>query len=106
MLSIRFAVALVGITPASRRSLQRVLLPVALAGGVSMALVASGASADPAVTPPAGPAHPGPMLLVQGTSQDGGTVEEGTVLKYRFTVKNQGDADLEIKQVKPSCGCT
>jgi hypothetical protein len=43
---------------------------------------------------------------VHETSQDGGTVEEGTVLKYRFAVANPGDVYLEIKQVKPSCGCT
>src|SRR5260370_15488908 len=106
MLSIRSAVAFVGISPAPRLSLRRVLFPIALAAGLSVALLVPGASADPAVATPAPPAHSGPVLLVQGTSQDGGTVEEGTVLKYRFMVTNPGDADLEIKQVKPSCGCT
>jgi hypothetical protein len=106
MLSIRSTAAFEGITPAPRMRFRRFVLPIALAGGVSVALLAPGASADPAVAPPAPAAHSGPVLLVQGTSQDGGTVEEGTVLKYRFMVTNQGDADLEIKQVKPSCGCT
>lgn len=33
-------------------------------------------------------------------------MEEGTVVKYRFTVVNRGQTDLEIPQVKPSCGCS
>ena len=55
---------------------------------------------------PAVAAHPGPSLEVSQTSQDGGTVEEGDTLKFQFKVANHGTADLEIPQVKPSCGCT
>ena len=46
------------------------------------------------------------MLELKQTSQDGGTVEEGDTLKFEFKVANPGTADLEIPQVKPSCGCT
>src|SRR5206468_1904403 len=48
----------------------------------------------------------GSLLAVAETTQDGGTVEEGTVLHFQFKIANQGGADLEIKDVKPSCGCT
>jgi hypothetical protein len=47
-----------------------------------------------------------PQLVLSQTSQDGGTVEEGAPLKYRFTLENRGDAALTITDVKPSCGCT
>jgi hypothetical protein len=33
-------------------------------------------------------------------------VEEGTVVPFEFEVTNRGQADLEISQVKPGCGCT
>src|SRR5258708_6353719 len=47
-----------------------------------------------------------PALAVAETTQDGGTVEEGATLHYRFSIANRGEANLEIKDVKPSCGCT
>src|SRR5438876_167244 len=48
----------------------------------------------------------GPVLAVAETTQDGGTVEEGTTLHFQFKITNQGGSDLEITEVKPSCGCT
>jgi hypothetical protein len=66
-----------------------------------------------ALLAPAGPViaaepttAPAPTIQVRESTQDGGTVEEGTVVKYRFVVTNPGKSDLEITQVKPSCGCT
>jgi hypothetical protein len=47
-----------------------------------------------------------PKLEISETTRDGGTVEEGTICPFRFTVANRGQADLLIDQVKPSCGCT
>jgi hypothetical protein len=59
-----------------------------------------------AVAETAGTGAPRPVIEVPQTSQDGGTLEEGAVAQFRFTVFNRGLADLEISQVKPSCGCT
>jgi hypothetical protein len=47
-----------------------------------------------------------PMIEVRETSQDGGVVEEGTVVRYHFTLANRGQADMEIQKVEPSCGCS
>jgi hypothetical protein len=54
------------------------------------------------------PAAPGavPVIEVQETTRDGGTVEEGTALKLQFIVANKGSADLELTRVKPDCGCS
>jgi uncharacterized protein DUF1573 len=49
---------------------------------------------------------PRPMIEVPETLKNGGVVEEGTVVPVQFVVTNGGQADLEIAQVKPSCGCT
>lgn len=106
MLSIRFAAAIIDPTAVSRPKLRQPLLSLAWGAGLSLAILAPRAIADPAVSAPAPPAHSGPVLTVQKTSEDDGKVEEGTVLKFRFAVANHGDADLEISQVKPSCGCT
>lgn len=35
-----------------------------------------------------------------------GTIKEGDVAEYNFTLKNEGKSDLIIRKVKASCGCT
>lgn len=37
---------------------------------------------------------------------DAGPVDKGESVTHDFTVKNEGDAVLEITSVKPTCGCT
>lgn len=95
------------LAPASRDPVSVLLFSAVLGAGIALALLPSRAAAVPAGAAPAGltPAS-APVLTLQKTSEDNGTVEEGTLLKYKFTVKNTGNADLQISQVKPSCGCT
>jgi len=52
------------------------------------------------------PGGPRPVIVVRETRKESGVVEEGTVVPFQFEVTNRGQADLEITQVKPSCGCT
>ncbi|HKP87140.1 MAG TPA: DUF1573 domain-containing protein [Blastocatellia bacterium] len=47
-----------------------------------------------------------PRLVIASLEHSFGSVKPGTPLSYTFTVKNEGDTDLEIKSVIPSCGCT
>lgn len=37
---------------------------------------------------------------------DFGRVSQGTVVPFEFVLRNEGDAPLNIENVKPSCGCT
>lgn len=39
-------------------------------------------------------------------SLDLGTVDQGATAKKTFQIKNTGDADLEIRDITTSCGCT
>ncbi len=48
----------------------------------------------------------GPRLYAPVVVHDFGTVRQGEVARYDFKIVNNGDAVLEIKDVKPSCGCT
>jgi hypothetical protein len=80
----------------------RVSLIVSAMAGIGVGLLAPAALASPA----AGTAGTRPVIEVPETKKDGGVVEEGTVVPFRFTVANRGAADLEITQVRPSCGCT
>ena len=51
--------------------------------------------------------HTGPpKLAIASLEHSFGTVKPGTPLSYTFKIKNEGQADLEIKSVSPSCGCT
>jgi hypothetical protein len=54
------------------------------------------------------PLTPGgtPKLAIASLEHHFGNVKAGTPLTFTFKVKNSGDADLEIKNVAPSCGCT
>ena len=47
-----------------------------------------------------------PRLTVVEPIKDFGTVAKGEKLKWTFTVKNTGTADLEILAARPACGCT
>jgi len=47
-----------------------------------------------------------PRLTLVEPIKDFGTVAKGEKLNWTFTVKNTGNADLEILSARPACGCT
>ena len=49
---------------------------------------------------------PGPKLVLTSPEHSFGNVKPGTPLTHTFKIRNEGQADLEIKNVKPGCGCT
>lgn len=49
---------------------------------------------------------PQPKLTIVAPTFDFGTVAEGEVVETSFSIRNDGDAPLEIKRVQPACGCT
>ena len=52
------------------------------------------------------PRSGGPRLVMAAVEHSFGAVKPGTPLTYTFEVRNEGEANLEIKNVSPSCGCT
>jgi len=48
----------------------------------------------------------GPVLELSETKHDFGTMEEGKIAGWKADFKNTGTSDLEIKDIKTSCGCT
>jgi hypothetical protein len=48
----------------------------------------------------------GPMLVIPEKLKDMGTVAQGEILEVNFELVNEGDQTLEIKAVRPTCGCT
>ena len=48
----------------------------------------------------------GPKLVVPEKIKNMGKVAQGEVLDIDFAVVNEGDETLEIKAVRPTCGCT
>ncbi len=47
-----------------------------------------------------------PMIRVDSDTRDFGKTGFGPALEHVFTITNAGNAVLEIKEVKPACGCT
>ena len=52
------------------------------------------------------PEGPLPTAVFSTTEHDFGTIKEGDVVEYTYTVKNTGTAPLIIQSAQPSCGCT
>jgi mono/diheme cytochrome c family protein len=48
----------------------------------------------------------GPRLKFMEKRLDLGVVEQGKIAKKIFQIKNTGDADLEIRDITTTCGCT
>lgn len=48
----------------------------------------------------------GPRLKFMEKNLDLGVVEQGETAKKVFQIKNIGDADLEVRDIETSCGCT
>ncbi len=44
---------------------------------------------------------PGPKMSIKERAFNFGDVKEGDIIEHTFTVVNEGDAELEIKAVKP-----
>jgi copper(I)-binding protein len=47
-----------------------------------------------------------PKLTIVDPLKDFGTVPKGEKLVHAFTIRNTGDADLQILSAQPACGCT
>ena len=47
-----------------------------------------------------------PVIFVDEKQHDWGSVYQGETVIHKFSVANRGGSDLEIKRIKPSCGCT
>ncbi|OAB75701.1 DUF1573 domain-containing protein [Cochleicola gelatinilyticus] len=47
-----------------------------------------------------------PVMELEKTEHDFGTIAKGEAVEYNFQFKNTGDAPLVIVDAKSSCGCT
>jgi hypothetical protein len=73
--------------------LMKVIAPVAL-----MMISGFAVAQDTAAT--------GPKMVVPEKVKDAGTVPQGEVVEVAFKIVNEGSELLEIKAVRPTCGCT
>lgn len=93
----------------SCRTVQR-LTSLALIGGLASAAWAD-APAAPAAAPVAGapagqPAGPAPKIKFAEPAFTFPEAWSGDKVEHTFIVKNEGEGVLEIREVKPGCGCT
>jgi hypothetical protein len=50
--------------------------------------------------------QPKPKVVVPAPIYDAGVVSKGAKVIHDFEVKNEGDGDLQILDVRAACGCT
>jgi Protein of unknown function (DUF1573) len=84
--------------------MKRTLYPVILTL-CAVALPAASLAAQEAKPAAAGETS-GPRAVVEVAIQDAGRVAKGEKVARDFVIHNEGDAPLEITDVKPTCGCT
>jgi hypothetical protein len=81
-------------------------LGLALLAG-SIAAQASSPAAAPASTPaPAAPGAKKPKAVPVEAVSDAGQVAKGEKIVHDFELRNDGDAPLQVTDVRPACGCT
>lgn len=74
---------------------------------LTLALIGLGALAATAHAQETSPAAAGtPRAVIEETTHNAGEVPKGTIIEHDFIVRNDGDADLLVLDVKPACGCT
>lgn len=49
---------------------------------------------------------PLPRIVLEDTGWDFGEIDQGRVVKKTFVIQNQGDANLILRDVESTCGCT
>jgi hypothetical protein len=86
-----------------KRHLATVIL--ALCAILPLAAVASFAAAPAPAAATAPAATPAKAVVVEPI-KDAGSVAKGEKLNQDFEIRNDGNAPLEITEVKPACGCT
>src|SRR6266496_1526183 len=82
------------------------LMVVGALGGVASSGPAQTKPAPPPVATTSPPQTSGPKIQFAELVHDFGKVNSGDVLKHEFVFTNTGTATLEIKDVRPGCGCT
>ncbi len=53
-----------------------------------------------------GAGAPRPKMFVESASFDLGDINPGSIVQHEFIIENQGQAPLELLDVRPGCGCT
>jgi len=81
----------------------RKLLMGALALALALPVVVAAQNAQKKAPAAAGPK---PSIEIPRMAYDAGQVFEQEKYEYSFVVRNRGNADLLISDVKPGCGCT
>ena len=87
------------------------LLGALLVAGLAPAVArGDGPPAPPAPSPAAAPggakSAPAPRIAFDREAHDFGAVRQEAVLETAFTVRNEGDAVLHVKEVRADCGCS
>lgn len=90
------------------RWLYGVLISSLMITGAALAQEAAKTAPPAAATPDAKKAAPGtqPVIDVPRLNYDFGETFQLPSYDYAFVVRNRGNADLVIEDVKPGCGCT
>lgn len=78
------------------------LVPSTLLALTLLAAVSPAQAQAPATPAPT----PAPKMVIPETVADLGEVARGEKVSRDFIIRNEGNATLEIKEVRPACGCT
>jgi len=79
---------------------------LSLVGVYLAAALAAGGLLAPGFAQPGPAGAPAPRVVFDATTYDFGKVMEGESARHDFAFHNPGDATLEIRDIRVTCGCT
>ncbi len=85
-------------------------VPTLLTAGLALAVLLAGCQKPAEPAPAAGPAPAarpaGPRAACDAPAHDFGAILQGEMPTHAFSLRNEGDAPLQIKHISSSCGAT
>ena len=90
----------------SRLATSSVILTLSLGGLVAVAEARTSPQHARQTAGTIGRTRPAPKVVVPFTSFSFGDVYRGEIISQIFVIRNEGDAELQIKDFKGDCGCT
>ncbi len=84
---------------------KRIFLTLAALAALAFSGTAHAQQLPQSTAPPGESARPKPRLMIQSAVYEAGDIEPGALVRHEFAIANEGNAPLEITEVKPGCGC-
>ncbi|UQZ90482.1 hypothetical protein C4J81_15210 [Deltaproteobacteria bacterium Smac51] len=86
--------------------MKKYIITAILTAVCSLVMMTGGALAQNSDTAEVSETGPQPKLVIDSLSFEAEDIKPGSLIIHEFIIENHGEADLELKDVRPGCGCS